>query len=285
MAAMEQVARIEGLLEEIDGIPDPAAQATATAVVQALLELYGEGLGRIVDIVAAHDDGTLAAAMGDDELVAHLLLLHGLHPVPVEERVRGALDSVLPYLESHGGSVQLLGVEGGVARLRMEGSCSGCPSSAMTLKLAIEDAILQAAPDVEQVRAEEGPPRDGELAGFEVLRAGPAPSVAPATWATAGGMPQLAGGGLLLKEVSGETVLFLRPSERIYAYRPECPGCGASLGAGILRASELACAECGRHFDVLRAGRCLDAPALHLEPVPLLVDGSGLIKIALGAAA
>ena len=52
-----------------------------------------------------------------------------------------------------------------------------------------------------------------------------------------------------------------------------------------LNAALVACSDCGRHFDVLRAGRCLDAPALHLEPVPLLVDGSGLIKIALGAAA
>jgi Fe-S cluster biogenesis protein NfuA len=87
-------------------------------------------------------------------LVAHLLLLHGLHPVPVAQRVQGALDGVLPYLESHGGSVELLGIEGGVARLRLQGSCSGCPSSTMTLKLAIEEAIFKAAPDIDEVRAE-----------------------------------------------------------------------------------------------------------------------------------
>ena len=59
-----------------------------------------------------------------------------------------------PYLESHGGNVELLGVEGTVVRLRLQGSCSGCPSSAMTLKLAIEDAIHKAAPEVATVEAE-----------------------------------------------------------------------------------------------------------------------------------
>lgn len=153
-SARELIARVEHLLERLEGLPDPAARETATEVAQALLELYGEGLGRIVEVLAERDDGTLAEALADDELVAHLLLLHGLHPVPVEERVRGALQSVLPYLESHGGNVELLGVEEGVAHLRLEGSCSGCPSSAMTLELAIEEAIFKVAPDVDEVRAE-----------------------------------------------------------------------------------------------------------------------------------
>ncbi len=152
--AREQVAQVEDLLEQLEGLPDPAARETATEVVQALLDLYGNGLGRIVDVVAERDDGTLAEALADDELVAHLLLVHGLHPVSVEERVRGALESVLPYLESHGGHVELLGVQEGIVHLRLEGSCAGCPSSSLTLKLAIEEAIFKAAPDVEEVRAE-----------------------------------------------------------------------------------------------------------------------------------
>jgi Fe-S cluster biogenesis protein NfuA/nitrite reductase/ring-hydroxylating ferredoxin subunit len=285
-AAREQIARVEGLLEALERLPDAAARQTATDVAQALLDLYGEGLSRIVDVLAAHDeDGTLAQELSEDELVSHLLLLHGLHPVSVEDRVRGALDGVLPYLESHGGNVQLLGVQDGVVRLRMEGSCSGCPSSSMTLKLAIEDAIFKAAPDVEEVTAEgaveEGPPTG--LLQLEIVKPAVAPSLAPGTWAMAGGMPQLSGGGVLLKEVSGEAVLFLRPSERVYAYRPGCPGCSASLQNASLRANELTCAGCGNRYDVLRAGRCLDAPQLHLNPVPLLVDDSGLVKVALAA--
>jgi Fe-S cluster biogenesis protein NfuA len=147
--------RIEALLEEVEHLPDPSARDTALELVQGLLDLYGEGLARIVDHVAERDDGTLADALAGDEIVAHLLLLHGLHPVPLERRVRTALAEVRPYLESHGGNVELLGIEEGVVRLRMQGSCSGCPSSTITLKLAIEEAIHKAAPDVGEIAAED----------------------------------------------------------------------------------------------------------------------------------
>src|SRR5512145_3173057 len=123
--AREQVARVDALLEDVEGFADPAARDTATELVGALLDLYGEGLERLVARVRD------PAALADDELVSHLLLLHGIHPVPVEERVRAALAEVRPYLDSHGGDVELLAIEEGVVRLRMQGSCDGCPSSAM----------------------------------------------------------------------------------------------------------------------------------------------------------
>ncbi len=141
--ARECVARIDALLEQVEG------DAAATELVQALLELYGEGLERIVTRAPG-----LVAPLGDDEVVSHLLLLHGLHPEPLEARVRGALDEVAPYLAQHDGGVELLGVDAGVVRLRLEGSCNGCPSSTATLKHAIEEAIGRAAPDVERIDAE-----------------------------------------------------------------------------------------------------------------------------------
>jgi Fe-S cluster biogenesis protein NfuA len=98
--------------------------------------------------------GALPERLADDDLVGHLLILHDLHPRPVEARVAGALEEVRPYLESHGGDVELLGVGDGAVRLRLEGSCSGCPSSAMTLKNAIEQEIRKAAPEIEDIEAE-----------------------------------------------------------------------------------------------------------------------------------
>jgi Fe-S cluster biogenesis protein NfuA len=156
--ARELVARVEGLLEEVDALADPAAREKVLEVVAALLDLYGEGLGRVVQRVAEADQGEMARAFAEDELVSHLLLLHGLHPVPLDERVRGALAGVRPYLDSHGGDVELLGIDDGVVRLRLEGSCNGCPSSAVTLKLAIENAIHDAAPEIEEIVAEGAEP-------------------------------------------------------------------------------------------------------------------------------
>ena len=138
------IERVEALLDEVERFPPPQREV-ATELVQALLDMYGEGLSRIVarcDVPA------------EDDLVAHLLLLHGLHPVPIERRVLGALDEVRPYLVAHGGGVELLGVHDGVVHLQLEGACNGCPSSALTLTSAVEEAIMRAAPDVERIEAD-----------------------------------------------------------------------------------------------------------------------------------
>jgi len=173
--AEDRIARVEGLLEELDRVADGPAREVATDLVQALLDLYGEGLARVVGEVAERDDdGALAEALAGDELVAHLLLLHGLHPVALEQRVRGALDEVRPYLETHGGNVELLEIDDqGVVRLQLQGSCSGCPSSAVTLKHAVEEAIHKAAPDVAGIVAEDA--ERPALIQLEVFQACPAP--------------------------------------------------------------------------------------------------------------
>lgn len=297
----ELVADVERLLGEIESLPEQPAREKATEVVQALLDLYGAGLERIVEEIAARDDGGLASALADDELVSHLLLLHGLHPVGVEERVVEALASVRPYLESHGGDVELLGVEGQTVRLRLQGSCSGCPSSTMTLKLAIENAIQKAAPEIEEVQAQDDQPAAPSLIQLEMAPGlavsgeqnvpgeqngssqGPSPgSPADPAWTMAGALKELPAGGSAVKTIAGQPILFLRIQDQLYAYRPGCPACETSLAGAELRALELRCPGCGRRFDAMRAGRCLDSPQLHLEPVPLLVGEDDLVKIALG---
>jgi Fe-S cluster biogenesis protein NfuA/nitrite reductase/ring-hydroxylating ferredoxin subunit len=275
------VVRIERLLDEIEGLPDAGAREKALEVVEALLDLYGAGLGRIVTEVGARRDDELVAALLRDELVSHLLLLHGLHPLPVEKRVVAALEEVRPYLESHGGGVELLGIAGEQVRLRLFGSCSGCPSSTMTLKLAIENAIQKAAPEIEEVVAEDG------LLQIELA---PAPaSVTPAPvggeWTIVGGLPELSSGGLVVKQIAGQPILFLALDGRFYGYGPSCPSCRDSLAGASLEGHELRCGACGSRFDALRAGRCLDSPQLHLEPVPLLMSDDGLVKVALPIAA
>ncbi len=76
----------------------------------------------------------------------------------------------------------------------------------------------------------------------------------------------------MVKKISGEPVLFLKLGDDFYAYRHLCPGCGESLEEGSLKEAELTCSGCGHSYDVRRAGRCLDDPQLHLEPIPLLVS-------------
>jgi Fe-S cluster biogenesis protein NfuA/nitrite reductase/ring-hydroxylating ferredoxin subunit len=210
----------------------------------------------------------------DDDLVAHLLLIHDLHPVPLQDRVRAALEEVRPYMESHKGGVELVSIEDGVVQLRLQGSCSGCPSSTMTLKLAIEDAIQKAAPDVEQIVAE-GVVEERPPPVLQIQVAGQKPV---AGWVEAGSLAGLVGAEV--RRVEGEDVLFARIGESRYAYRTSCPGCGSSLGGDSLEGTEFRCASCGNRYDAIRAGRCLDQPQLQLAPLPLLDTEAGLVKVA-----
>src|SRR6202048_4542989 len=130
------------------------ARERAEQLVRERTDLAGAGLERMMRL-AVSANPELAETFTDDKLVASLLLVHNLHPHGVEQRVSDALDSVRPYLGSHGGDVHLVevadGPEGGVVRLQFSGSCKSCPSSSVTLELAVEDAIRATAPEVESI--------------------------------------------------------------------------------------------------------------------------------------
>src|SRR5262249_8942658 len=143
-------ARIETLLATPPSSPGEASEQ-AEELVRLLMELYGAGLARVAALVPREELEKLAA----DDLVGSLLILHELHPRSTLERVTAALDQVRPYLGSHAGGVELLGLAtDGTVRLALRGTCDGCPSSEITVRHAIERAILDAAPEVAGVEVE-----------------------------------------------------------------------------------------------------------------------------------
>jgi Fe-S cluster biogenesis protein NfuA len=158
--------RLDGLLRDVERLADPAGRARTQEIVQAVLELHGTALQRFLELLAEASEAgrAILESCGDDDLVRGLLLLHGLHPQDLETRVREALDDVRPNLRKHGGNVELLGVVGGLVRLRLQGSCDGCPSSAAMLHQTIEGAILAKAPDVTVVEVE-GPAESADSRG------------------------------------------------------------------------------------------------------------------------
>jgi Fe-S cluster biogenesis protein NfuA len=151
-----QLERLEALIQGIEELPDPTARAHARELVQSILGFHGAALARLMDQIAetGGPGRALLEALAGDQPVSSLLLLYGLHPHGLESRVEQALERVRPYLRSHGGNVELLGIAEGVVRLRMLGSCNGCPSSSLTFKLAIEEAIYAAAPDAAAIEVE-----------------------------------------------------------------------------------------------------------------------------------
>ncbi len=142
---------IERLLDELGAEADPAVRSKAEELVRLLVDFYGAALGRVVELA----DQGLLERLADDELVASLLILHDLHPLDTKARVERALERVRPYLGSHAGGVELLGIDDrGVVHLRLQGTCNGCQASTLTVKLSIERAIEEAAPELRGVEVE-----------------------------------------------------------------------------------------------------------------------------------
>ncbi|MGD9722000.1 MAG: NifU family protein [Pirellulales bacterium] len=155
------IERIDQLLAKLDSLADIPLREDVQEVVQCLLTYHGAAVARLLSELshAAGPPREIVARLAQDELVGSLLLLHGLHPADLETRVGAALDRVRPFLQSHGGNVELAQIAGGVVHVRLAGHCHGCPSSAATMKSQIEQAIFAAAPDVESVvMDEEAPP-------------------------------------------------------------------------------------------------------------------------------
>jgi Fe-S cluster biogenesis protein NfuA len=71
----------------------------------------------------------------------------------MKEKVEAALAKIRPALQADGGDVELVAVEGGLVKVRLKGSCAGCPVAQMTLKQGIERVLKEQIPEVKEVVA------------------------------------------------------------------------------------------------------------------------------------
>jgi Fe-S cluster biogenesis protein NfuA/nitrite reductase/ring-hydroxylating ferredoxin subunit len=277
-ALLERVQELQALL---DGCEQSPARDLADELTSTLLQLYGTGLERILEgILASGPEGArIAERLAEDPLVATLLLIHDLHPIPLQQRVQNALDSVRPYMDSHGGNVELLSLQEGVARIRLQGSCSDCSASSVTLELAIKQALEDAAPDLEGLEVEGVAPQMSGLA-LPMASNGELPVVMSPAWfevAEAGEPPE---GAIAAVAVAGSELLIANVDGTLLAYMDACAECGGALHEGALAEGALRCPRCARSYFLPRAGRSMDDERLQLEPVPLLRE-QGRVKVAL----
>ena len=269
-------ARIEALLEELDVAAEPGVRDRVQDLVGAVIGFYGAGLERVVSVLREQAGGERwVRALADDDLLGGLLALHDLHPDDVGTRIQAALDRVRPYLGSHAGGIDYLGIDDdGVVQLRLQGSCDGCPSSTVTVKLAVEQAVLDAAPEAVAVAVEGMVDEGGEQPllqiSMERVRSAPEP---PSAWQPLA--LEVAPGELRVSGFSGLDVMTCNVRGTYYAYRDECASCGSSLAGAALDQNRLVCGGCGKSYDVCLAGRGLEDPNLALDPLPLLPEADG----------
>jgi Fe-S cluster biogenesis protein NfuA/nitrite reductase/ring-hydroxylating ferredoxin subunit len=286
------VARVSELQAELDGLADPRARGLAAELVGAVIAMYGDGLARVMAVL--DEAGAAGAAVRDallrDGSVSSLLLIHDLYPIPLEERVAEALATVRPYMASHGGDVELLGLEDGVARLALRGSCNGCAASRATLELAIKQALDEHAPDLAgldvQGVSETSPSGRRPRFSLElpVLHADGAldPVAAaepPSRWVPLTAAEGLEPGEMHALDADGVTLLVANIGGTLLAYVDACAACGEPLHGGALDGGMLRCRACAVDYDLPRAGRAAGGGPLQLRPVPLLEAGGVRVAV------
>jgi Fe-S cluster biogenesis protein NfuA len=138
--------RIAELADDLLGHHDQALAERVSELLDWIDVFHREGLGRLIEMIRSWRGEIFLEAVARDEICGAFLSAYDLGEAPdVEaesrEAVEAALEEIRPYAHSHGGSIEVESIKDGVVRLKMLGSCDGCPSSAATLSYGVEEAL------------------------------------------------------------------------------------------------------------------------------------------------
>lgn len=259
-------ARVDRALAAVRALPEEAREK-ALELKEAIEAFHRHALRRLVRTLRSTDQGKeLLLRAVEDPSVYAVFLLHGLVRQDVVTRVAAALEEVRPYLRSHGGDVELVKVEEGVAYVRLHGACLGCSLSARTLQDGVEEVIKARVPEIQRVAVVP----QGPVSGFVPLDE--IGDLEESGWVEGPSVAELPEGRPVRFEAGGHDVLLVRLGSRILAYRNQCPHMGNPLHQGPVEGSVITCPWHGLRFD-LESGECLTVPHVQLEPFPVRVHG------------
>ncbi len=260
--------------ERMEEIEDEKTREEVFAFLEGIDVLHRQGLGRIFDLIGNLGGQKAVERISQDPIVRTILDMYDLPEADERTQVERVLEDVHPYFQSHGGKLELLGVEEGRVRVRLSGSCEGCPGTATTLQRVVEEALREGFPGFKELVAEEPPP-----ARENIVQIGRRPLRRP-RWVTAGRLEDLEPGALHSWRLEDVPVLLTLLEGEVYAYRDGCPpGSALTLHLGRVEGTTLVCPWHGCRYD-LRTGRREDAEG-KLSVLPVAVR-DGEIKTALG---
>lgn len=290
-AGEEMVARLNLLVEELEQYPDTEVRDKALDLVQIILKLYGESLRRIMASFDAEPQrDQILGRMANDEVIRSILLIHGLMPVSLYDRVATKLNELRPYLVSQGCDVELLGIDDARARIRLMRSGKGAPPIAV-LKADIEKALSEVAPDLagieidgfsEKVEATakvaaalgrmiEKPKNDSKPALVQIKRKQLEVTAPENTWVPVIRSQSIEDGQFKIVNFEDINVLILNLGGEFFAYRNACADGGLPLDDSLFQSPMLNCSCHGYGYD-LRRGNCIERPDLKLTSVPVNLE-------------
>ena len=260
----------------------PEAQAKAKGLQIAIEEFHKAGLVKIVQGLKADPRGLeLLMELAAEPAVYALFAMHGLIKIRADlnMRVNRVIDSANPYIESHGGHVELAYIEDNIVYVRMDGACNGCSQTATTLRNLVEERMRESVPEIVKVEVvPHEPTRDSAAEPAHLVQI--APAEAANGWVQGPRTSELHDAKPLRWDIGEISVLLIRFDGRLQAFRNTCAHQGLPLDGGVIdvEARTITCPWHGFRFDC-QSGECLTAPQAQLETFPVRIkDGYAWVR-------
>ncbi len=261
-------------VEAMEQIEDEQIREQVFALLQGMDIVHRQGIGRLLELIRSAGGQLALDGIAADPIVHTLLDLYDLPEASERDQVERALETVYPYIESHGGKLELLSVRNGRVGVRLSGSCGSCPGSAGTLQRVVEEALRDGFPSFISLVAEDPlPPKPA------TIQLGPTVLHRP-HWVDVGTLEEFPAGEMRALWPEGQGVLVAQLDGEVYAHQNACPpGSALALHLGSLQGPFLICPWHGCRYDI-RTGKRLDAEG-KLGVLPVAVK-DGMVKVAMG---
>jgi Fe-S cluster biogenesis protein NfuA/nitrite reductase/ring-hydroxylating ferredoxin subunit len=258
---------------------------------------------RLMDAIHRPAFELMLAGNPEHPIATAVLAMFDLVPLDELTQIEEALDEIRPYIESHGGGLELLEVDGGVVHVQLSGSCHGCAASAMTLRRGVETKLRERIPWFTEIVAhepEEEPADDDRvLLSLPMVQVGPSQPRSPTNgepvqieglkrpvFVDVGEIDDIAPGEMKAVDVDGIDILVVNVDGEPYAFHNVCPVDGRStLDGGRVTGSVLVCPWHNCAYDARTGKRADDEPGQSpLSVVPIAVSSDGVLRVAANVA-
>ncbi len=275
-----ELERLAGDIDKLDVIVagwDESYQLTALALKSSIEALHKEALRRLIR--ALKDDPAAGAKLRealDDKVVFGVLSYHGLLRQPLNERVEAALAEVRPFMQGHGGNVELVAVKPpDTVEIRLVGSCHGCPASSQTLTEGVEKAIREHCPEIIHINQVSRGAPEAERNGQQLYFISPFAAGAAQGWIEACQLADIPAGNILERRVKDRSVLLYREGDEVSCVDNACAHLGMPLEMGEVAGGVLTCSYHGFRY-LLATGECLTVPEVQLKVHAVRVKGASV---------
>lgn len=283
-APVQPSTTLESLVAEIERFEaiasewDESQRATVMALKRSIEALHREALVRLIRSVKQDAMVALKRA-AEDEVVYGVLRYHDLIKAPLpplEQRIEMALAEVRPGLKSHQGDVELVRIQlPDRVEVRLVGTCSHCPASALTLSEGVEQAIKRYCPEITQVVAV------SSAAPTATTSTTLSTPVSPFDqgWREVTSLAEVPTGHVLAMKVEGKSIILHRQGDLVTCFHNACSHLGVPIDSGEQQQNLLTCPYHGFQY-CLDTGECLTSPETPLQRYPVQVrEGQVFVQL------